>query len=224
MPILTGCCCFTSLKTGSRASALFTAVTGICNIAIDISALIRLHYAENTMIAQEYWLYFPPGIIPLMYIELAFSVALLALAIVLLIGINYNYDGKSMIKAWVAGMCLDRFYDFFLGVYVLVWIGGHRFDDVVYVVPEAIVVAIYWLINSLVLIAAILCVVSYWQELQDDLYGKERRLKYYSKLANIRSAALSGQNTPYKSYYSSRSMLMLSQSQASINRSFQPRS
>lgn len=224
MPILTGCCCFTSLKTGSRASAIFTAVTGICNIAIDISALVRLHYAEKTLIAQEFWLYFPPGIIPLMYIELAFSVVLLALAIVLLIGINYNYDGKSLIKTWVVGVCLDRFYDFFLGVYILVWIGGHRFDDVVFILPESIVVAIYWLLNSLVLIAAILCVISYWQELQDDLFGKERRLKYYSKLANIRSAALSGQNTPYKSYYSSRSMLLLSQSQASINRSFQPRS
>lgn len=71
-------------------------------------------------------------------------------------------------------------------------------------------------------IAAILCVVSYWQELQDDLYGKQRRLKYYNKLANIRQAALSGNATPYKSYYSSRSMLMLSQSQASLNRSLQP--
>ena len=68
----------------------------------------------------------------------------------------------------------------------------------------------------LVQLAAILCVISYWQDLQDDLYGKERRMKYYSKLANIRNAALSGQNTPYKSYFSSRSQLMLNQSQASF--------
>lgn len=72
-------------------------------------------------------------------------------------------------------------------------------------------------------LAAILCVVSYWQELQDELYGKQRRLKYYSKLANIRQAALSGHATPYKSYFSSRSMLMLNQSQTSLNRSFQPK-
>jgi len=65
-------------------------------------------------------------------------------------------------------------------------------------------------------VAAILCVVSYWQELQEMLYGKERRIKYHRKLANIRTAALSGQATPYKSYYSSRSMLQLSQSQMSL--------
>lgn len=66
-------------------------------------------------------------------------------------------------------------------------------------------------------VAAILCVVSYWQELQDDLFGKEKRVKYHRKLANIRTAALSGVNTPYKSYYSSRSMLQLNQSQMSLS-------
>ena len=64
-------------------------------------------------------------------------------------------------------------------------------------------------------IAAILCVVSYWQELQEMLYGKESRIKYHRKLANIRTAALSGYSTP-KSYYASRSMLQLSQSQMSL--------
>ena len=65
-------------------------------------------------------------------------------------------------------------------------------------------------------IAAVLCVVSYWQELQEMLYGKERRIKYHRKLANIRTAALSGHTTPYKSYYASRSMLQLDQSEMSL--------
>jgi len=65
-------------------------------------------------------------------------------------------------------------------------------------------------------VAAVLCVVSYWQELQEMLYGKERRIKYHRKLANIRTAALSGYTTPYKSYYASRSMLQLSQSEMSL--------
>ena len=65
-------------------------------------------------------------------------------------------------------------------------------------------------------VAAILCVVSYWQELQELLYGKERRIKYHRKLANIRTAALSGYSTPNKSYLASRSMLQLSQSQMSL--------
>lgn len=224
MPILAGCCCFGDLKTGSRASAIFTMATGIINLAIDIAALVRLHNADREMIAQEKWLYFPPGLIPLTYIELVLSVCLIALGFVLLIGINYSYDGKKLLNIWVAGVVIDRFYDIFLGIYIMVWIGGHRFADVVYVLPESIVVTVYWLLNSCILVAAIICVVSYWQDLRDDLFGKERRLKYFHKLANIRSAALSGSNTPYKSFYTSRSMLLLSQSQASINRSFQPRS
>jgi len=61
-----------------------------------------------------------------------------------------------------------------------------------------------------------MCVVSYWQELQEMLYGKERRIKYHRKLANIRTAALSGYSTPGKSYYASRSMMQLSQSQISL--------
>jgi len=48
------------------------------------------------------------------------------------------------------------------------------------------------------------------------LYGKENRIKYHRKLANIRTAALSGYATPSQSYYTSRSMLQLSKSQMSL--------
>jgi hypothetical protein len=159
---------------------------------------------------QEYWLYFPPGYIPLIYIELASSVGLIALGILLLIGINQGQNGWPYIFAWLCGMIIDRILDVFLGVYIMVWIGGHRFMDVVYVIPESIVVAIYWLLNTFILIAALICVMSYWQELMDDIYGKERRTKYYSKMSNIRAAALSGINTPYRSVYGSRSTVMMS--------------
>jgi len=40
---------------------LFFQVTGIVNIAIDIAALIRMTYASENMVPQEFWLYFPPG-------------------------------------------------------------------------------------------------------------------------------------------------------------------
>jgi len=33
----------------------------ICNIAIDISALIHLHELDRTMEPQEKFIYFPPG-------------------------------------------------------------------------------------------------------------------------------------------------------------------
>jgi hypothetical protein len=217
MPCITGCCCFRTLERGSRGSAFFTLVIALCNIAIDITALVKLFRLNHDLIIQESWLYLPPGIIVLTFIELAFSFAQIGLGALLLIGINYGYDGQRMIFIWVYGMIFDRIYDIFLGVYIMSWIGGHRFTDVIYVVPESIVVAVYWLLNSFVLIAAILCVVSYWQELLDDLYGKERRVKYYNKLSNIRTAALSANATPYRSHYGSRSTMA---SQGALNNAY----
>lgn len=216
MPILHGCCCFASLKTGSRASAWYTFIFAVCNIAIDISALVHLHELDSVMEPQEKFIYFPPGIIPLIYIELVASFVMFILGIVLLVGINYEFEGKSLLFTWIYGVVIGRLYNMFLGVYIMVWIGGHRFSDVLYVIPESIVISVYWLLSTIILVAAVLCVVSYWQELQELLYGKERRIKYHRKLANIRTAALSGYTTPYKSYYSSRSMLQLSQSQMSL--------
>jgi hypothetical protein len=176
-----------------------------------------MHNLFLTIEPQEQYVYFAPGILPLTYIELFSNVGAFILGIVLLIGINFEYDGQKMIYAWLWGIGLNRFYNIFLGVYIMVWIGGHRFTDVIYVIPESIVVAVYWIISTILMVAAILCVVSYWQELQDDLFGKEKRVKYHRKLANIRTAALSGVNTPYKSYYTSRSMLQLNQSQMSLS-------
>jgi len=226
MPVINACCFFNnSLETGSRRTAVFTWVIGICNIAIDIATLVRLHDASMVMIAQEQWLYFPPGIFGLICIELAFSVGIFVLGFVLLIGINQGQHGKAYIKAWVIGMILDRFYDVFLGVYIMSWIGGHRFSDIVYVIPEAIVIAVYWILNSLVLLAALLCVIAYWQDLMDDIYGKEKRVKYHSKMANIRQAALAGINTPFRSMYGSRlgSTMMMSHGSGSINPGYAPR-
>jgi hypothetical protein len=125
-------------------------------------------------------------------------------------GINQGQHGYRYICAWIVGMILDRIYDFFLGVYILAWIGGHRFADIVYVFPESIVVAVYWILNSFILLAAILCVQSYWQDLMNDVYGSQKRSKYFSKMANIRQAALSGSVTPFRSGFGSRQTLMMS--------------
>lgn len=37
-----------------------------------------------------------------------------------------GYEGKNLIFSWVYGMSAFRFYHFFLMMYVLIWIGGHR--------------------------------------------------------------------------------------------------
>lgn len=211
MPWMTGCCCFRTLQGGSRGSAVFTFVIACCNIVIDCAALARLHRLERTIEPQEKFVYFPPGIIPIMWVELIISVLMIGLGICLIIGINHGYDGEKYLYVWVYGMVFDRLYDIFIGIYILSWIGGHRFTDVIFIMPESIVVAVYWMVNSFVLIAAIICVVSYWQEMHDELYGKERRITYYKKLANIRTAALSGAMTPYRSHFASQTTLVTSQ-------------
>jgi len=39
-----------------------------------------------------------------------------------------EFEGKSLLFTWIYGVILGRLYDFFIGVYVMVWIGGHRFS------------------------------------------------------------------------------------------------
>jgi len=60
--------------------------------------------------------------------------------------------------------------------------------------------------------------VSYWQELHDELYGKQRRITYYRQLKNIRTAALSGAMTPYRSHVGSQVTLT---SQGAVNTGFE---
>ena len=71
--------------------------------------------------------------------------------------------------------------------------------------PEIIILIAYWLLCLILLVAAILCVVSYWQEFLNELCGKDNRTRYFSKLVNIRQAALkhqAGTMTPsLRSYY-----------------------
>jgi len=226
MPVISSCCCWNSLETGSRACAVYTGITGLINFIIDVWVLVNLHRLDDSLEDHEKEIFLPTGIIPFMYIELFFSVGLVILAFVLWIGINYGYDGKKMVFSWVYLVIIIRCYEIFLMIYILVRIGGHRFSDVVYVVPESIVVAVYWLLNTIIMIAALICVISYWEELLDMVHGKERRAKYFTKLSNIRAAAFSasGANTPMRSMYASRAMLGGSQpSIAMTQKSFGPR-
>ena len=41
---------------------VFLQIFAVCNIAIDISALIHLHELDRTMEPQEKFIYFPPGL------------------------------------------------------------------------------------------------------------------------------------------------------------------
>ncbi len=42
-----------------------------------------------------------------------------------------------------------------------------------FVAPELVVVAFYWMLNNVILVAAVICVISYWQELMEEIHGKE---------------------------------------------------
>lgn len=208
MPIITGCCCFEKLEAGSRGSAVFTSITGMINIAIDIWILVNLHHMDRVLEDNEKEIWLPPGIIAFIYIELIFNLVVIGLGMLLWVGINFRYDGKKMVFTWMWGMFATRVYQLFLMMFVLIWIGGHRVSDVVFVVPETIVVAMYWMLNCIILVAAMICVMSYWQELLDEIHGKERRRRHFVKITNVRAAARmrSGTATPL-SYYASRSTL-----------------
>jgi len=39
-----------------------------------------------------------------------------------------EFEGKSMLFTWIYGVVIGRLYDMFIGVYLMVWIGGHRFS------------------------------------------------------------------------------------------------
>ncbi|KAK2158244.1 hypothetical protein LSH36_174g05005 [Paralvinella palmiformis] len=209
MPIMNGCCCFVKLRNGSRASAVFTAITGLLNIIINIWMLVKLHAMEIYLERNERQVWMPPGIIVFIYIELVCNIGNLGLAMLLWIGINFGYEGKNLIFSWVYGMSAFRFYHFFLMMYVLIWIGGHRISDIVYVVPETLLVTMYWILNTFILVAALLCVVSYWQELIESLYGKEKRRRRFYKITNIRQAhRFPGTVTP--SLYGSKATLAMS--------------
>jgi hypothetical protein len=228
MPVMNGCCCFDSLKAGSRASSFFTMITAILNIIIDIWALINLHKLDKSLEPHERIVYFAPGLLAFMYIELALNVVLFVVSFLLLVGINQSYSGKKLIQTWILSVIGCRSYEILLGIYILAWVGGYRVSDIVFVAPELIVVAAYWLLNTVILIAAILCVISYWQELQDEIHGKEHRTKYFTRMSNIRAASAHrrpGTATPSYSYAASRTMSHMSipsQAQHSSAPAFRP--
>jgi len=39
-----------------------------------------------------------------------------------------EFEGKSLLFTWIYGVVIGRVYDMFIGVYIMVWIGGHRFS------------------------------------------------------------------------------------------------
>lgn len=223
MPVLTACCCWKSLESGSRATAWFTGVTGAINFFIDVWLLVHLHWLDANLEDHEKVNFLPPGILAFVYIELFCNLGLIALAFVLLIGINRQHEGYVFIYGWTWGIGIHRSYQIFLGIYTLAFLGSHRITDIMFLTPEFSTVIIYWFLNTILLIAAIMCVMSFWEELMDEVYGKFRRVKYLTMLANIRNAALqnrtmnTGVNTP-RSYYSQSvaSTLHMAPSQMSI--------
>ena len=58
-----------------------------------------------------------------------------------------------MIRSWKIGVIFFRLYEALLGTYILAWIGGHRVSDLIYMEPSMIVIAFYWLINTVLIVS-----------------------------------------------------------------------
>jgi len=192
MTVINACCCWFSLRTGSKATAVFTLLTAIANIIIDIWGIVELHWMHSVSEPNELFLWWPPGTLPLMYIELVMNLVLIAFSIILYLGTNKGYSGKRFVYTWIIGVCIFRGYEIFLGIYAMGWIGAHRYHDMIFVIPEALFIVVYWLINTILLVTGLLCVISYWQSVVDQMEGKVKRVRYLAMLENIQRAAAQG--------------------------------
>ncbi|CAD5125391.1 DgyrCDS13626 [Dimorphilus gyrociliatus] len=202
MPWISGCCCFESLSKGSKASGVFTLVVGTVNICIGIILLYNMHWLEDNLEANEREIFLPPGCIPIVYLAQVFNVILIIVGLQLIIGVNRGLYGKNRIFLWIYFSIFHRSWELFLLVYTCVWFGSHRFTDIIFVIPEVHAVIAYWVICLVLLICAIICVASYWQEVDEESVGKFKRKKHFLKLSNIRQAGYHrhGASTPGSLY------------------------
>lgn len=200
--------CLKSKKNGAIWSSYFTGFTAIINIIINLWLLVSLHKLLNYFVWNEKWNFIPPGILPILYIELLFNILLFFLSFVLMIGVNRGFQGKKHIFTWIWTFAAFRCYETFIGVYVLVWLGSIRIPDIVYMFPEIIFIVFYWSLDTVIMIWCMITASRYYKEAYLEMYGKEKRVRYFKMLSNIRSAALSKSQTLYSGMATPRSMLM----------------
>ncbi|CAH1796054.1 unnamed protein product [Owenia fusiformis] len=207
-PILTTCCCWGwDLEKGSTAAAFFTIIVSILDFCIGIWGLATLHGLLNELKPNEIENFFPPAIMVFVYLRFFLSLAAIIFAISLLIGINNRYQGKKYIWTWIIGMLVHRGIEIFGGCYALGWLGRHRLSELVFMHSELIILLAYWVFCLIVQLASHLCVVSFWQDLDWDVNGKEKQVMDLLMYADYREQWMI-ENKAYTMSYAQSQMSM----------------
>lgn len=188
----TAFCCFDDLEKGAKYVVGFTAVTSIVNLIINISILVNVHWFYNNLEPLEEWTWLPPGTLAFLYIELIFNLIFLFLAYVLHSGIKENElrNKRYCCLGWGIGVMVARGYEIFLMIYFLVWIGSYRISDFVFIYTEGLFIVAYWVIDTLILVLAVVLVNYYYAEQYYLRRGKMKRINFVAAMRKIRNKAI----------------------------------
>ncbi|KAF6017694.1 hypothetical protein EB796_023976 [Bugula neritina] len=189
MVLLKSCCCWwqypDSIKKGSYASCVYSTVVGAVQLIMAgwaIYKMIMIRYAPNLDDRWNdneivYW--FPPGSDAFLYISFLFVIVKLIVGILLWSGIQRgNYlESKNYILAWVVLNAIFELYIVTVVIYICGYLQYYRLYDL-YFMHRELVVGVWWaIIDTFVMFWAIICVLSFYQQLEEHEFGKARKTK-----------------------------------------------
>ncbi|XP_067944914.1 uncharacterized protein [Watersipora subatra] len=189
MVLLKSCCCWwqypDSIKRGSYAACVYTTIVGVLQLVLAgwaVYEMIWIRYSPNP---DERWAenelvnWFPPGSDVFLYISFLFIVAKLVVSILLWSGIQRGsyLRSKNYILAWIVTNSIFEIYIITLTIYICSFLQYYRLYDL-YFMNRGMVIGIWWaILDTFIIFWAIICVVSFYQQLEDHEYGKQRKTK-----------------------------------------------
>lgn len=201
-----------SIKRGSWSSCIYsTVIAGLQLILAGwaIYKLLWIRYAPNLddrwpENELEYW--FPPGTDAFLYIAFLFVLAKLVVGILLWSGIERGeyIKSKNYIQAWLLTNGIFQLYILVVTVYICGYLQYYRLYDI-YFMNRGMVVGVWFgVIDMAVMFWAIICVISFYQQLEDHEYGllkKTRRALWNFDLGmSVRTGSISTSRPPSTAY------------------------
>ncbi|XP_013420928.1 uncharacterized protein LOC106181169 [Lingula anatina] len=179
-PLLASCCCWFKLKTGSYAAGFYTLITSVIDVGLAIYAIVFLNnYKEEqreTFRLHQYENFVPPASVPLLVVGLVNAILGALISVMLLAMLRKGYAGHVWMKLWCAGFSLFRIYEI-VGIGYVLAILGHRLTTVIYVNPVLIALFVFWILDTGIIGAGVVCVLSHYGELDQRENRKKRRTK-----------------------------------------------
>ncbi|KAF6020692.1 hypothetical protein EB796_021000 [Bugula neritina] len=235
MVLLRSCCCWwehnDSLKRGSYASCIYSTIIGAFQLILGGWAIYKtlwIRYSPNRderwePNELEYW--FPPGSDAFLYIAFLFVIAKLVVGIMLWSGIEKGeyIRSKNYITAWILTNGIFQFYVLIVTVYICGYLQYYRLYLMRFFYPilartltstsknRGMVVGIWFgVVDMAVMFWAIICVISFYQQLEEyefGMYKKTKRALWNFDLGlSVRSGSFVGTSRPPSTAYSFESL------------------